>query len=270
MIPQQTTYSRDYNDRVVGQPGDSGFQKRASKLNNEGAALPAGVAVTENAEGKCDLVDASTDKIAGIVINDYSRDPNGLSGSADAYADAKMFPMLEEGSIMVVVDQTVAVGDDVYVRHTANGSGKLQLGAFRKDADGVADVWTLTPTAANSTLYAVRVKLADATSYTFLYNSDGSATATEICDGIRTAMAADAAFAAKVTTSGTSTLILTGATSGEAMIPTSVGPGAFASITNTTPAAPHARKVKGAFWLAGGTSSSGKAELHFSRSTEWA
>jgi hypothetical protein len=190
-IPQQLTYSRGYNDRVVGKPSDSGFKQRTSKLNNEGAEIPAGVAMVENAEGKCDLFDAASDRIAGVVINDYSRDPNGLSGNAAAYADAKMFPLMEEGGLMVVVDQDVATTDPVYVRHTANGTGKLQLGSFRKDSDGVADVWTLTPTAVNSAAYSVRVQLANGKSYTFDYLADGSATAAEIVTGFQTAMAAD-------------------------------------------------------------------------------
>src|SRR4029077_2660543 len=44
------------------------------------------------------------------------------------------------------------------------------------------------------------------------YTSDSSATATEICDGLRTAIAADSG--ATVVGSGTSTLILTAVTAG--------------------------------------------------------
>lgn len=262
-IPQQSTYTRPYNDRIVGQPSDSDHQERTTKLNNEGAAIPAGVAVTENAEGKCDLVDASTDKIAGVVINDYTRDPNGLTGS-EAYGDAKMFPLMVEGGIMVVVDGTVTVGGEVYVRHTANGAGKLQLGAFRGDADGVAQVTTLTPTAANTTLYSLMVEAPSGALYSFNTTSDGSATATEINDALRVLMAADSAFTAEIVASGTATLILTAVAAGKAFKVFSFGPGVIAQAA-TTPPAPHARKVPGSYWLSGGDASTGKAELQFSR-----
>ncbi len=139
----------------------------------------------------------------------------------------------------------MAVGDNVYVRFTTNGTGKLQLGAIRNDADGVAQVSTGTPTASqDSTVFTVRVGFADA-SYTFEYTSDGSMTATEVADGLRAAMAADLAFTARVVATGTATLILTGQVAGEAFTPTTSGAGAVTWAATTPPAA-HCRRVKGA------------------------
>lgn len=273
MIPQQTAYTRTFNDRVVGQPSDAGQRRLSSRLNNSGAEMPAGVGVYESAEGKVTNPSASTHKLAGVVVNDYSRDPNGLSGNSSAYKSAVMMPLLEEGAIMVVVDQDVAVNDDVFVRYTANGTGKLVVGAFRKDADGVAEVHTITPTAVNSTVYGMTVEYTNAlgrlVAKTFLYTSDGSATAAEIVTGFQTAMALDAEFTAAIVATGSTTLILTGQVAGVSFTVTQAGLGAWTEVL-TTPAAPHARKVKGAYWVTGGTSAAGLAELHFDRSDEWA
>jgi hypothetical protein len=169
------------------------------------------------------------------------------------------------------VEQDVTEADPVFVRYSANG-GSTTLGAFRKDADGVADVWTLTPAASqNSTLFTVRVSVPGQGSWTFTYISDSTMTAAEVVTGFQTAMAADAAFTALVVASGSSTLILTAQTAGVALVPTSVGPGLFSSITNTTPAAAHARRVKGAYFVGSSlTTASGEkvAPLYFSASTE--
>lgn len=77
--------------------------------------------------------------------------------------------------------------------------------------------------------------------------SSGSATATNINDLFRAQMAANAAFSALVTASGTATLILTGVTAGTDFSVYSNGPGVVA-IASTTPAAvgtPSAMKLRG-------------------------
>ena len=56
-------------------------------------------------------------------------------------------------------------------------------------------------------------------------------------------MAANASFTARVVATGTTTLILTGQVAGEDFLVDDAGPGAFASIVDTTPAAPDARAI---------------------------
>lgn len=111
---------------------------------------------------------------------------------------------------------------------------------FEARADGVAGnpaIWTLTPTVANSTLYRLHIHIPTAPGaqqdFYFEYTSDGTATATEICDGFRTAMAADAGFTALVVASGTTTLILTGQTNGMEFDIHPAGVGAWTSVTET-------------------------------------
>lgn len=133
----QTSYSRNYGERFAGQLSDGGRARQTSKLNAEGASLPAGVAVVEFSEGKIDLMDATNDVVAGIVVHTMATDVNGLSASSsngELYRDGQMVPVLEEGAIMVRVEEAIAVGDPVYVRF-ASGAGGSQLGAFRNDAD---------------------------------------------------------------------------------------------------------------------------------------
>lgn len=73
----------------------------------------------------------------------------------------------------------------------------------------VAMIDTITPTAINTTHYLLTV---DGTVYD--YTSDASATITEICDGLRALMNADAALLLKLTPSGTTTIVLTAVTAG--------------------------------------------------------
>ncbi len=48
--------------------------------------------------------------------------------------DGETASLVRKGRVWVVVEEAVAVGDDVYFRHTAGGGGS-ELGAFRNDAD---------------------------------------------------------------------------------------------------------------------------------------
>lgn len=81
--------------------------------------------------------------------------------------------------------------------------GKLNLPPTQK--------YTITPVATNSAVYNMYVN-----DTLITYTADSSATATEICDGLRTALAAavTAGLVMTCTASGTSTLVLTGNTAG--------------------------------------------------------
>ncbi len=255
----QTSYSTNFGAAIAGQLAENTHV--SSLKNDQAATIPAGVGVSLKAAGTADLPAGATEKLAGVVVNSYARNPNDLTGTG-AILDQDMMNVLDEGAIYVVTEETIAVTDSVYMRHTANGAGKLQLGAFRNDADGVAQVTTGTPTAAqHSTLFLVRVKFADE-SYNFAYTSDGSMTATEVNDALRALMAANTAFTARVVASGTATLILTGQVAGEAFTVTDHAAGIITWVA-TTPPAPTCRKVKGARWLVGCTGA-GVAKLFLS------
>lgn len=244
----QTSYSRNPSAAFAGMLGDSRNHVISSRLNGESSNVPAGVFMAQGTEGKAASLAAATDKLCGIVLNSFARNPGdsalSLSGT-EAYGPKAIMPICEEGPVWVVCEEAMAIGDDVYVRYSTNGTGKLIVGAVRNDPDGVAQVTTVTPTAANSTEYSLRVQLSNGKSYTFSMVGDGSASATEIVTGLKTAMAADAAFTAAVVATGTTTLILTGQVAGDAFVVSEVSDGVLAVVATTPPAA-HCRKVKGA------------------------
>lgn len=130
----QTTYSRYFSGASAGTPGTSTFGHRASYLNDEGSATPAGIGVAYKSEGVCEFFDAPSDTIAGIVMNDMVQDPDDLTGIEYA-ADGAMISVLEEGAAYVHVEQTVTPADSVYCRHTSDGASNTILGKFRKDSD---------------------------------------------------------------------------------------------------------------------------------------
>lgn len=130
----QTSYDRTPGKPFSGTPGDTGPKRDGSYLNTEGSDIPAGIAVTLKSEGEIELFDASTDTIAGIVLNTFARDPNDLTGSA-AVKDDDMCNVRELGAVYVAVEETVTVGEPVYCRHTSDGGSNTQLGKFRNDSD---------------------------------------------------------------------------------------------------------------------------------------
>lgn len=264
----QSTYSRSFDAAFAGQPGDSGPKRDSSATNTTGSAIPAGIGVCQAATaGELKLPDSATAKLLGIVLNTFNRNPGDGSvslSSTAAIVDTAQANIREQGAVYVTVEEAVAVTDPVYMRHTANGAGKLQLGAFRNDRDGVAQVTTVTPAASqNTTLFSLRVSFPeDGTDYEFTIVSDGSMTATEVCDAFRVAMAADTAFTARVVATGTATLILTGQVAGEAFNVANPGTGTYTSITATTAPAPTCRRVKGARFLKAAASASVPAMLY--------
>lgn len=266
----QTSYSRNPVAAFAGMLGDGRDPVTSSRLNGESANVPAGIFMAQGAEGKAQLTAAAADRLAGIVLNTFSRNPGDMALSlagTDAYGPKMLMPMLEQGSAWVVCEQTMAVTDKVYVRFLANGAGKLQLGAVRKDLDGVAQVTTITPTAVNSTEYSLRVQLSNGQTYTFSMVSDATATAAEIVTGLRAAMAADAAFTAAVVATGSTTVILTGQVAGDAFTVSEVSDGVLA-VAATTPPVAHARLVKGARVDAASTAAAGVVKLVFDLPTE--
>lgn len=136
MATPQTTYNRSFSRALNGTPYDTDDLRSDARINGESSAIPAGIAVAEHAstEGKASVLAAATDKVAGISINSFARDPDDLSGAQAIKASAG-FNMLTRGALWVTTEQTVTLADPVYVRHTSDGGSNTQPGTFRKDAD---------------------------------------------------------------------------------------------------------------------------------------
>lgn len=129
----QTSYSR--GPATVGFAGMIGAPNALvfSFINDQGANIPAGVFLSHKAEGTADLVAGASERLAGVAVNSFARNPNDLTSTAAITAGDSM-DVLTEGFIWVRCEEAMAVNDPVYIRHTANG-GNTQLGAVRNDAD---------------------------------------------------------------------------------------------------------------------------------------
>ncbi len=209
-----------------------------SRFNEESARVSFGLMVRQGtaAEQLQNFSAAGQDAI-GVTVHRHTEKAKTTGTAEEIAASGGKADVLRKGRIWVATEEAVAIGDDVFFRHTASG-GNTVIGRFRTDADGVAEVDTLTPAAVNDTDYVVRVVIAG-TAYSFHVTGDGSATATEIADDFRTQMAADATFTALVVATGTTTLILTSQNAGELLDVTNPSPGVMA-IVETTPPAPTA------------------------------
>lgn len=80
------------------------------------------------------LVDANS-KHVGIVLHSHDYTPGTDLGDSGV-KPARLLAVLEEGEVYVFAEAGAFVkGAQLYVRYTANGAGKLVLGAVRVDDD---------------------------------------------------------------------------------------------------------------------------------------
>lgn len=248
----QTAYTINH---AQGYPGglDSGIKRARTARNNTATAIPTGRFVAfdtgaSTSELAAKLPVALTDKLIGVSMLDQARENTAVD-----YAQNELFSILREGNILMFTEQAVTPNDPVFVRTSVTGAtGSVPaLGQVRKDANGAVEVNTVTPTAGNTTAYGLSFNINGRT-FTFQVLSDATATAQEICDAFRTAMAADAAFTALVVATGTTTLILTsqqlGVPQNVTVNASTTGTGGLA-IVATTPGAPTAIAAAGCSFM---------------------
>ena len=135
-IPQ-TSYGYTMAAAIAGMIAETmAAQYVRSALQGEAAAeIPFGVGVAQGTlDNQVILPSGGAAKIVGVALfsNSYSKD---LDLGTTGLKPKATVSVMEKGRCWVVVEQAVAKEDPVYIRHTPNGAGKLQLGAFRKDAD---------------------------------------------------------------------------------------------------------------------------------------
>ena len=92
------------------------------------------VHVRGSAAGFVKLPAASGDpaKAVGVSVCDPM---TPVATTGEDFAAGREIELLERGEIWCVCEEAMAVDTQPYVRHTANGAGKLQCGALRSDAD---------------------------------------------------------------------------------------------------------------------------------------
>jgi hypothetical protein len=201
---------------------------------NLGTALVNG---TNAGEATLPGTTATDDDVVGLSV--YNTDAEINEGDPvleDGSPAGSMLSLLVQGEAWVEVEDAVSLGP-VYVRR-ANASGATEaVGKLRGSMDGTARVETVTPTAVNDQSYALRLDVdhegnGDWKSYTLGALGDASATATEICNDLRTQLAAITELTGIVTGSGTATLILTGA-AGIEFASVDLGPGVLTVVETT-------------------------------------
>jgi hypothetical protein len=207
---------------------------------------------------RASLLSSATSVIAGIALRDMTKvRPFDTSTTAvNAYVPGDAVGVRQTGEVAMVNRGSAAAvaGGPVYA--VISTSGGQALGQARSDAAGTADVWTLTPSAANDAVYGITVTFPawngeSAQVYVVPpVTADGSATAAEIVALLAASIATVSALAALVTVSGTNTLILTGNDLGRPFVVSdSAEAGDFTSITHTTTAAAYTRLIPGAYWV---------------------
>ncbi len=202
------------------------------------------------------LPTAVTNVIAGIALKDYTqvRPFDTTASAVNSYPIGAMVSVREvgEAAMQNVGDATAVAGGAVWAVVATTGGDAL--GEARSDRDGTADVWTLTPTVADTTLYAIQLTLPAWENLplvvrTYEYTSDGSAADSEITADFISQINGDATVSARVTASGTATLIITGDILGmPILVQDAPSAGDWTSITHTTTAAAYTVLVPHARW----------------------
>lgn len=100
-----------------------------TRVADESGGIAFGLYVSRDGDDdKVDLPAAAADVgTGGVALIDPTKEP-----SASGYDNGDVVSVMTEGCVWVAVEDAVTQGGDVFVRHTAGGSG---VGSFRSDDD---------------------------------------------------------------------------------------------------------------------------------------
>lgn len=129
------TYNRDFaSPAVPGLVQTTSDHTIEAHQNASGAEMLPGVFVTQAGDQLFDEIDASGDVLLGVIARSMIKDPANRD-APEGIADGETANICTDGVVWVRAEEAMAIGDPVYVRHTANGAGKDVLGVVRNDAD---------------------------------------------------------------------------------------------------------------------------------------
>lgn len=125
----QTDYSLTPPRAMAGMKYNNRPADIVSAVNEEAsAALPFGrMARTGAAEGGARLLSATGQLMLGVAVHEH------LDPTKTGYAADEVGSFGKKGVYWVEVEEAIALGDQVFVRHTAGTASTI--GAFRNDAD---------------------------------------------------------------------------------------------------------------------------------------
>lgn len=131
----QTSYSDTQSTAFSGLLEGGDNDVRSFKQSEASAEVPFGVMVCQGASADAALLMVDGNSVpVGAVVHSHTYDKTTELGTS-GIKPLNMLSVLNKGRIWVAVEDAVAVNAYAFVRHTANGAGKLQKGAFRSDAD---------------------------------------------------------------------------------------------------------------------------------------
>jgi len=133
----QTSYSQSMTRAVAGNIVDAN-PKRVSTKANTATTLEFGRGVVQDSSNQGNVrLPASGDALAdfaGVALLDNKIEAPAAGGVATEYPLNSAMGVLEEGNVWVQTEESVAVGDDVYMRIT----GRKQIRVITFNADFVA------------------------------------------------------------------------------------------------------------------------------------
>lgn len=197
--------NRSYTLSSVGGPnGASDPGVVASQQSPGGSGIEFGVLVAKgSADDEFAALSSSTTvaQIAGFLFrsegNHFHSLENDTPSAVDACLRGKHYSIAEDGEFWVEVSEAVTPASSVYVR--VEGS---DIGDWGDNPAGGQQLWTYTPTASEASFSIGFDYLG--VHYVATTNTDGSATATEICNGLRLGLGTISGL----TIGGTSTLTI--------------------------------------------------------------
>lgn len=132
----QTTYLEKPVAAMPGMIADETPSTIVTAKFVDAAGAPFGIFVTKGAnEGEVKLMTGGADPVAGILVHTHHVDVVPVPAGKDI-SQNDIMPLGQKGRFYALIEEDMAEDDPVYVRHTANGAGKLQVGAIRNDNDG--------------------------------------------------------------------------------------------------------------------------------------
>jgi hypothetical protein len=138
----QTSISNTIAAAFAGMLADNSDNDIISRTSSEvSAEMPFGVCLAKGATDGTALLPATIDdELIGVLLHSHAYEPDSATSPGDLGTTGVKpkagLNLLWRGRMWVTVEQAVNQYDPCFVRFVANGAGKLQPGAFRKDSDG--------------------------------------------------------------------------------------------------------------------------------------
>lgn len=127
----QTSINTTTTKSFEGQLGDIGFNDIATNQAQENVPFGRGLV---NGGEEIAVIPSSTGSTVfeGVSLHSYEVELD--SNNVRQYVDGDAINTLKRGRVWVKSEAAIAIGDPVYLRHTANGATKLP-GMFTDNAD---------------------------------------------------------------------------------------------------------------------------------------